>query len=147
MNNTRIYVASSWRCAKYPKVVEELKTTGADIYDFRNPEPGNNGFSWSSIDPNWKNWDREDYMKALKHPLAESGYNFDISALHNAHITILVLPCGRSAHLELGIAAGRGQKTAILLDETFESELMYKAVDLITYDIAELKDFIINYKK
>lgn len=37
-----------------------------------------------------------------------------------------LLPCGRSAHLELGWATGAGQKTVVLLDNPMsEPELMY----------------------
>lgn len=51
----KIYVASSWRNDIQPQVVETLRKEGFEVYDFKNPEPGNNGFHWSEIDPDWKN--------------------------------------------------------------------------------------------
>jgi nucleoside 2-deoxyribosyltransferase len=49
-----------------------------------------------------------------------------MDALNAADVTVLVLPCGRSAHLEAGYTAGQGKPVVILLDQTFEPELMYK---------------------
>jgi hypothetical protein len=51
---------------------------------------------------------------------------------------VLVLPCGRSAHLELGYAAGLGQRTAVLMLEPCEAELMYLLVDRLCLSIDEL---------
>ncbi len=52
----RIYVASSWRNAHQPELVKALQDAGHEVYDFRHPAPGNEGFQWSQIDPNWKDW-------------------------------------------------------------------------------------------
>ena len=41
---------------------------------------------------------------------------------------VLLMPCGRSAHLEAGWAIGAGKPTAILLSAG-EPELMYKMAD------------------
>jgi len=49
-----IYVASSWRNTHQPSVVAALREAGHDVYDFRNPRPGDHGFHWSMIDPDWK---------------------------------------------------------------------------------------------
>jgi hypothetical protein len=47
----RIYVASSWRNDVQPVAVEMFRQLGHEVYDFRNPRPGDNGFHWSDIDP------------------------------------------------------------------------------------------------
>lgn len=123
----RIYVASSWRNALQPSVVEALRAAGHEVYDFRNPAPGNHGFSWSEIDPEWKDWDPETFNRLLSsHPVAASGFASDKGGLEWCDTCILVLPCGRSAHLELGYAAGQGKDTFVLLHpDKFEPELMY----------------------
>lgn len=41
----KIYVASSWRNERQPEVVEHLRSFGYEVYDFRNPAPGDTGFS------------------------------------------------------------------------------------------------------
>ena len=43
----RIYVASSWRNeARQQATVHALRGAGHEVYDFRNPAPGDTGFSW-----------------------------------------------------------------------------------------------------
>ena len=43
----KIYVASSWRNQYYPEVVKRLRHEGHEVYDFRNPPHGGNGFRWA----------------------------------------------------------------------------------------------------
>ena len=134
----RIYVASSWRNVYQPEVVQVLRAEGFETYDFRHPAPGDEGFHWSEIDPAWESWTPEQYRDALQRPLAQVGFAQDRLALQMADVTVLVLPCGRSAHLELGYAAGLGQHTAVLMLESNEAELMYLLVDRVCLTMDEL---------
>lgn len=135
----RIYVASSWRNPAQPAVVEVLRSARFEVYDFRNPTEGDNGFHWSSIDPAWQEWNADEYVEALTHPLAVDGFGKDKAAMEWADTFVLVMPCGRSAHLELGWATGQGKPSAILLeDDGFEPELMYKLADLVTPSMMDL---------
>jgi hypothetical protein len=140
----KIYVASSWRNRRHPAVVACLRKAGHDVYDFRNPVPNvpDQGFHWSDIDPAWQKWSSEQFREALKHPIAQAGLKADYEALRGADATVLVLPCGRSAHLELGFAVGRSQATAILLSDGEEPELMYGMVDLVTADLDEVLQWL-----
>jgi nucleoside 2-deoxyribosyltransferase len=138
----KIYVASSWRNDFQPYVVACLRNIGHDVYDFKNPAEGDNGFHWSEIDPNWKEWTPEQLREAHKHPLAVAGFKKDMDALIECDICVLVMPCGRSAHLEAGYAVGAGKPTAILLADG-EPELMYKMARVCT-NIEEVLDFADN---
>jgi len=138
----KIYVASSWRNNIQPVVVAELRKLGHEVYDFRNPAPGNNGFHWSEIDTEWKNWKHEDFLEALNHPIAEKGFKLDMGALHVSDICVLVLPCNRSAHLEAGYKIGQGKPTIILLDESCEPELMYKMTPYVCKNLPEVISII-----
>lgn len=140
---SKIYIASSWRNPYQPSLVELLRTYGHEVYDFRNP-PDKSGFGWSQIDPNWLNWTADQYIAALEHPLAKAGYASDMGAMEWADTFILALPCGRSAHLELGWAAGKGKRTAILTQDGEEPELMAKMADLVTSYIFELVKWVEN---
>lgn len=121
-----IYVASSWRNPYQPAVVERLRLAGHTVYDFRHPAPGNKGFGWSAIDPDWLNWTPPQFAQALQHPVAQAGFALDHAAMEAADTFVLVLPCGRSAHLELGWACGQGKDAFILIPtEQEEPELMY----------------------
>lgn len=133
----RIYVASSWRNERQPEVVKALRSKGYDVYDFRSPRPGNRGFHWSDIDPEWQLWGPRRFREALQHPIAKEGFALDMEALTDADVVILVMPCGRSAHLEFGHAIGRGAHGAILLADG-EPELMYGMADLLAPTLDEI---------
>jgi len=109
-----IYVASSWRNPFQPAVVRILRGHGHEVYDFRNPSAEDAGFHWSAIDPNWRAWSPQEYREALSNPIAQRGFDLDMNALHACDACVLVLPCGNSAHLELGWAVGAKRKTAVL---------------------------------
>lgn len=122
----RIYVASSWRNQHQQAVVADLRDCGHDVYDFRNPAPGDNGFSWRQIEPGWEQWTPEQYRRALQHPIAMDGFNKDFHGMLNADACVLVLPCGRSAHLEAGWLCGRGKPLHVLVPADYgEPDLMY----------------------
>jgi len=133
----RIYVASSWRNEQQPAVVAALRGLGAEVYDYKNPAPGNHGFHWSAIDPAWKAWSPERFREALDHPIADGGFACDMTALYGCDVCVLVLPSGRSAHLEAGHAAGAGKKVIVLLAPG-EPELMYKMTDYLCTSIDEV---------
>lgn len=126
-----IYVASSWRNAYQPDVVLHLRNHGYEAYDFRHPVAGDTGFHWSEIDANWAEWDLPAYLDGLGHLLAEVGFGADMEAMRAADACVLVLPCGRSAHLEAGWFVGQGKPLIILLIGKPEPELMYKMADAV----------------
>lgn len=123
----KIYVASSWRNEFQQGVVAELRAAGHEVYDFRNPAPGNTGFAWSAIDPDWLGWAPEVFAELVTtSPVAAAGFAFDKAALDWCDTLVMVLPCGRSAHLEAGYACGQGKHVIWWLrPEKFEPELMY----------------------
>lgn len=133
----KIYVATSWRNPLQPAVVRELRAVGHDVYDFRSPRPGDNGFHWSEIDPEWKTWTPERYRNCLDHPIAEAGFASDMDALNWCDAVVAVQPFGRSASLELGWAAGAGKLTILMLAEG-EPELMVKMCDNICIGMDEV---------
>ena len=135
-----IYVATSWRNPLYEGVLSVLRAAELPFYDFKHPVPGNNGFAWSEVDPHWVVWTPSEYREGLTHPRANEGFRFDMDALKACDTLLLVLPCGRSAHLELGYAIGAGKKTIIYspYDIQIEPELMYKAADVLCLTMGEV---------
>lgn len=128
----KIYVASSWRNLLQPAIVSMLRNCGHMVYDFRNPEPGSHGFSWSTIDADWQNWSPQQYREALEHPVAKHGFNLDMDALRGCDACVLVLPSGRSASFEFGWAIGNGKYGAVVMFEKCEPELMYLGQPILT---------------
>ena len=134
----RIYVASSWRNKYFPEVVRALREAGHEVYDFRNPPHGGNGFKWTQIDENAPNWTFAEYSAGLHHPKAERQFKADMEALEWADTCVLVLPCGRSAHTEAGWMAGAGRRVIAYIPEMVEPELMYKLFDSVVGSLEDL---------
>lgn len=136
-----MYVASSWRNEYQQSVVAALKDAGHDVYDFRNPTPGEHELSWREMD-GWENWGAERIASVLRgtdgpiSELAEANFQSNFQALERAEAVLCVMPCGRSAHAELGWAAGAGKRTAVLLLDDSEPELMWKVADDVLLSVA-----------
>ncbi len=139
MKIMKIYVASSWRNEFQPMVVEVLRATGHEVYDFRNPKENDTGFAWSDIDENWEQWTAQEYVNAMKHPIAEDGFKSDFDAMKWADCCVMVLPCGRSANTEAGWMKGAGKKVYVLQLMQQEPELMYKIHDDILTSVHDLQ--------
>lgn len=121
----RIYVASSWRNINQPNAVAVLRSRGHEVYDFRNPPSGVPGFAWSEIDPDWQAWSAARYRELLTtHPIAARGFLSDLRGMQWADTCVLLLPCGRSAHLEAGWFTGQGKRCIVLTQDGEEPELM-----------------------
>lgn len=133
----KLYVASSWRNERQSGVVMALREAGHDVYDFKNPFHGNKGFAWSDIDPEWMAWTPARYRELLEHPIAIAGFKSDWDAMVWADAGVLVMPCGRSAHIEAGYFVGAGKPLMILLSDG-EPELMYKMATKICLTTSEL---------
>lgn len=134
----KIYLASSWRNAEQPRLVATLRDVGHEVYDFRNPPNASLGFSWREVDPAWESWSAAVYREKLKTPRAQEGFNSDFDGMKWADTGVLLLPCGRSAHLELGWMAGAGKTTIILTRDGEEPELMALLADQICVSVDEL---------
>lgn len=139
---SRIYVASSWRNKKLDIVIGSLRAAGLNCYDFREYDARGAAFNWTDIDPDWQTWSPEQFRANLLHPIAKRGFNRDMHELSGCAALLLVLPCNRSAHLELGYAVGAGKPTAVLLEPGQEPELMYAAVDKLCVDVTEAAAFL-----
>lgn len=139
---SRIYVASSWRNRYFPEVVAALRAEGHEVYDFRNPPHGGNGFRWTDIDENAFDWTFEEYAEGLHHPKAERQFQADLEALEWSDTCVLLLPSGRSAHTEAGWMAGAGRRVVVYFPEKQEPELMYKLFDAVVGDLPSLLEAV-----
>lgn len=139
----RIYLASSWRNQDQQEYVSLLRSENHEVYDFRHPRPGNEGFQWTSIASTWKDWSAREYVEAITtHPVAAQGYLSDYRAMEWADTCVLLLPCGRSAHLEGGWMKGRGKRLIIKTQDGEEPELMALMADHIVCNQRELMNVL-----
>lgn len=136
----KIYVASSWRNHMQQGIVAALRSAGQEVYDFKNPGNGHQPFRWLELDPKWREWTPAEFRNALSIPIAEESYASDFAAMVWADACVLVLPCGRSAHLEAGWFAGAGKPLYILVLGKEEPELMYRMATKICVSMNELFD-------
>lgn len=117
-----LYLIGSLRNPEVPKIAEQLRFYGHEVFD-----------QWYGAGPNaddcWQEYCRHKGMN-FKEALADHGaqhvYNFDRHYLSHSDTVVLVLPAGKSGHLELGWALGQGKKGYILLNgEPERYDVMY----------------------
>ncbi len=131
----RIYVASSWRNPLQPAIVSTLRSCGHEVYDFRNPKSGDNGFSWKEVLPNYVLGGKVspiEYREGLNHPIAKAGYANDIGALQWCDAVVYVMPCGRSASWEFGYAMGQNKLGYVVMFSNDEPDLMFSEAKILT---------------
>lgn len=131
----KIYLASSWRNqGNYPQALHYLRQWGHDVYDFKRE-----AFAWKELGSDWENWNQEQFRAALSTDKSKANFQRDMTALENCDACVMVLPCGKSAHLELGWAVGAKKKSYVLQMEPTQPELMYLMCDKIIINFQELE--------
>lgn len=137
----KIYLIGSLRNELIPALADTIRTkTGAEVFD-----------DWMAAGPEaddyWKKYEvsrGHSYSEALKGHAAQHVFQFDRHHLDSADCAVLVLPAGRSGHLELGYMAGKGKSTFILLDQDYMEEgrfdVMYNFADAVFEREEELID-------
>lgn len=141
----RIYVATSWRNEiTQPALVTMLRSRGHEVYDFRKPNGKDSGFSWRSVDPNWRNWNEAEYREGLKSPAAQAGLRSDFEGMQWADTLVALAPFGRSAALELGWGIGCRKHSAVLIPDGVmqEPELMFGLANRICLSTEELLEWL-----
>lgn len=118
-----VYLIGSLRNPEVPKVAETLRQAGFEVFD-----------DWYAAGPEaddyWQKYEifrGHSYAEALEGHAARHVFLFDQWHLTRCDIGVLLLPAGKSGHLELGYMAGMGKPTAILLDKVPERyDVMYQ---------------------
>lgn len=109
-----VYLISSLRNPMTPAVAKKVRESGFHVWD-----------TWYSAGPKADDCFQKyheglgnTFIEALKSEVANHIFYFDKAHLDSCDAGILLLPAGRSCHLELGYLAARNKKTYILLDKT-----------------------------
>lgn len=120
----KIYIIGSLRNENIPDCAEILEDQGHEVFaDWFSPGP--------EADQYWHHYEQlrgRGYLTAINGPHAEHVFNFDKKWLDWADAAVLVLPAGKSAHLELGYIIGKGKKGYVLFNEGEPErwDLMYR---------------------
>jgi nucleoside 2-deoxyribosyltransferase len=132
-----IYLIGSLRNPKIPFLANVLRGYGHEVFD-----------DWHSGGPNaddaWKDYEAKrgrTYREAIVGLAATNVFEFDMKHIMAADVGVLVLPAGKSAHLELGYMRGRGQQAYVLFEEEPDRDrwdLMYKLAHGVFFNVEEL---------
>lgn len=131
----KIYLASSW---KMKNVVLEmhgvLKDAGHEVDAFCDSSNGRISFNWSELLDIMKKEGSDisqlDAKEMMKHWRVKKAFQEDKKYIEWADVLIMLMPCGRSSHLEAGYAAGMGKKMYIVGGfENGEFDTMYGFAD------------------
>ena len=134
----KIYLASSWRNNEAVKIIFDcLRKLGFEVDCFCDQEGGRFGFNISeAFQTQGHNIYEIDAITAFQHPAIASkfiaAFAEDKKWLDWCNCLILLMPCGRSAHLEAGYVKGRGGLFYIYwLNEPIKGEFenMYQFAD------------------
>jgi len=139
----KIYLASSWKNAGlvYDYALD-LRRKGYNVDAFVDASTGRYVFDWREI---VKNKDLLDAKIFLEDPRSLKAFREDKKWLDWCDCLILILPAGKSSHLEAGYIKGQGKMLIIYAPQTFESgkfDVMYGFADLLTDDYLEVIDFL-----
>jgi hypothetical protein len=127
----KIYIASSWKNESLVNVwANILRKENHEVDAFVDALNGRYVFHFSEIgDPL-----ELDCINFLQDNRSKKAFKEDRKWLDWCNCCLLILPAGKSAHLEAGYAKGRGKKL-IIWQEKFpkgEFDVMYGFADLIT---------------
>ena len=138
-----IYLVGSLRNPRVPEIAEELRAMGHKVFD-----------DWygagDEADDKWQQYEngrKRTYRQALAGEAAQHIFKFDLRLITASDAVILVLPAGKSGHLEFGYARGIGKAAVILLDgEPERFDVMYNFANLVTNDVAEASMYIQDWR-
>lgn len=131
-----IYLIGSLRNPLIPEVGNTLRELGYEVFDdwFAAGERADD--SWQS----YETYRGRTYKEALAGYAAQHVFALDYTHLNRADIGILVLPAGKSGHIELGYLAGRGKITYVLFDRVPDRyDVMYNFATGVCFSMEELK--------
>lgn len=131
----KLYIVGSLRNPEIPNIANRLRAEGFDVFD-----------DWYAAGPeaddHWKAYEQargRTYKEALKGAAAKNVFAFDKKNIDASDAIVLVLPAGRSGHIETGYAAGTGKKAFVLMEGDSERwDVMYQFCTTVVYSVDEL---------
>lgn len=130
-----IYLIGSLRNPNVRELANQLRELSFDVFD-----------DWHSAGPQaddiWQEYEQQrghSYLQALQNLPAQHAFGFDLKHLQRADIGVMLMPTGKSCHLELGYMLGQGKLGYVLFDKEPERwDLMYRFATGLFMDRASL---------
>jgi nucleoside 2-deoxyribosyltransferase len=138
----KIYLIGSLRNPAIPEIANNLRGFGHEVFD-----------DWFAAGPEaddkWREYEQQrgrSFQEALAGHAAVNIFNFDKRHLDNADAALMVFPCGRSGHLELGYLSGKGKPTYVYYPEGEPErwDVMYQFTSGVFTDFEELLRKLLN---
>ena len=107
-----IYLIGSLRNPIVPATAIELRKLGHEIFD-----------DWYAAgreaDDRWQEYEKgrgRTYAQAMKGRAVANVVQFDLYNLNRSDAAVLIMPAGKSGHIELGLMIGSGKKAYVLFN-------------------------------
>jgi hypothetical protein len=118
-----VYLIGSLRNPEVPSVANKIRELGYDVFD-----------DWYAAGPEaddyWQAYERQrgrSYAEALEGFAANHVFDYDHSHLKRCDLAVLLLPAGKSGHLEFGYFRGLSKPGIICIPEEPERyDVMYR---------------------
>jgi hypothetical protein len=131
----KLYLIGSLRNEEVPKLAARLRAEGHSVFD-----------DWFAAGPEaddwWQKYEKargHSYAQALEGYAAQHVFEYDRSHLDRVEGGVLLLPAGKSGHLEAGYLIGQGKPVFILMQgEPERYDVMYRFAQGVYTDEAEM---------
>jgi len=136
----QIYMIGSLRNEKIPHIAKELRKLDFIVFDdWFSPGP--------EADEFWRKYEQvrgSTYKQALSNFAATHVFEFDKHHIDQSDIGVLIMPAGKSGHLELGYMIGQGKPGFIYFEEEPERwDVMHQFATHICVSMKELQNELI----
>lgn len=127
----KIYIASSWKNQNAVLALAEyLKSYGFEVDAFCRTTDKRFAFHWSEFVDDEIELLNYDAISFINDARVQRAFQEDKSWLDWAGTVIMLMPCGKSSHLEAGYAKGQGKRLYIYGDfPKGEFDVMYGFAD------------------
>jgi hypothetical protein len=137
-----VYLVGSLRNPEVLVVAEKLRQAGFEVFD-----------DWMAAGPEaddyWLKYEKQKGVgmkEALQSHAAKHVFEFDKYHLDRCDMAVLLLPAGKSGHLEVGYMAGKGKPTFALFDgEPDRWDVMYQFLSSVHFSVDTLIEDMKNY--
>ena len=106
---TRVYIVSSWENQEFVlQLAQILERRGLEVDAFCRPSDDRYSFRWPEL--LGSSLLQHDAVTVLTDPRIQRAFHEEKQWLDWADAIVMVMPCGRSSHLEGGYAKGQGKR-------------------------------------
>lgn len=136
----RVYLVGSLRNPLVTRIAAQLRTLGLDAFD-----------DWHAAgehaDDAWRDYEigkGHSFIEALAGVAAQNVFDFDYRNIFMADAVILLLPAGKSGHLEFGYCVHANKPAVILLEDSDAErfDVMYLFAGKVTRSVEDAASFI-----